>query len=315
MSYPIQIGTADNRMLMTAVFDDESAFKKDLVVADITSLVVQRVGAADVTVTVDSDDSAPDDAHVDGNLYNAGGGKYLVSVPDAAVASGSVSATLYGTWTDGADSGYFRGATHPLVNYDWQSLQYSGGANAVTITVKDDSDNLLENAVVELLSNNSIIDKQTTDENGVTSPTLTAPDGTYTRRVSVPTGGYSSDTDEAFAVSGATTETVVLTAHGPTPSAAGQVTGRGYVYVDGVATAGETVTIVGVRAPTSGTNSTGIVDKRNKSVTTDVNGMYQFTGLFPGVTYAVAAAGDVKETTIAADATGTVDLKTIVGSG
>lgn len=315
MSTPIQAGSTDQRLRFVAVKDDWSTYKTDLEIADIQTFAVQRKGAADVDVSPNELDDEPDDTHVDGNIYNAGAGEYVASVSDAAVATGAPSAKIYGTWTDGGDSGYLIGDEYPLVNYDWQSLQYSGGANAVTITVKDDSDNLLENAVVELLSNNSIIDKQTTDENGVTSPTLTAPDGTYTRRVSVPTGGYSSDTDEAFAVSGATTETVVLTAHGPTPSAAGQVTGRGYVYVDGVATAGETVTIVGVRAPTSGTNSTGIVDKRNKSVTTDVNGMYQFTGLFPGVTYAVAAAGDVKETTIAADATGTVDLKTIVGSG
>jgi len=313
MSTPIQAGSTDQRLRCVAVQDDWSTFKTDLQIADIQSLVVKRSGAADVTVTENALDTDPDDAHTDGNIYNAGGGEYLVSVPDAAVATGAPSVKIYGTWTDGGDSGYLIGDEYPLVGYDWQTLQYSGGANTVTITVDDDSDNLLENAEVTIWSNGTIIDRQSTNASGVA--TLNADDGTYTLIVAVPTGGYSSSTNSGFSVSGTTSASVELTAHVTTPSAAGQVTGRGYVYVDGVATAGKTVTIVGVRAPESGTNATGIVDQRNKSVTTDANGMYQFIGLFPGVTYAVAAAGDIQETTIPTDATGTVNLKTIVGSG
>jgi len=123
MSYPVHAGQSDKRLQMLAVVvadGVQTALKTDLVVADIQSLVVQRVGAADVTVTVDSDDSNPDDAHNDGNVYNRGGGEYLVSVPDAAVATGAVSARLYGTWADGGDSGTLVGDTHPLVNYAWQ---------------------------------------------------------------------------------------------------------------------------------------------------------------------------------------------------
>lgn len=313
MSTPIEAGSTDQRLRCVAVQDDYSTFKTDLQIADIQSLVVKRSGAADVTVTKNALDTDPDDAHTDGNIYNAGGGEYLVSVPDAAVATGAPSVKIYGTWTDGSDSGYLIGDEYPLVNYDWQSLQYSGGANTVTITVDDDSDNLLENAEVTIWSNGTIIDRQSTNESGVA--TLNADDGTYTLVVAVPTGGYSSSTNSSFAVSGATTGSVELTAHVTAPSAVGQVTGRGYVYVDGVATAGKTVTITGVKRPTSGVNSTGIVDERNDTATTDVNGMYQFTGLFPNVTYEVTAAGVSVQTTIASDASGTVDLNTIVGDG
>ena len=104
MSTPIQAGSTDQRLRCVAVLDDFSTFKTDLVAADITALAVKRVAAADVTVSVNTDDTNPDDSHTDGNIYNAGGGEYLVSVPDAAVASGTTAANLYGTWTDGGDT-------------------------------------------------------------------------------------------------------------------------------------------------------------------------------------------------------------------
>ena len=121
MSTPIQAGSTDQRLRCVAVQDDYSTFKTDLVIADIQSLVVKRSGAADVTVTENALDTDPDDAHTDGNIYNAGGGEYLVSVPDAAVATGAPSVKIYGTWTDGADSGYLIGDEYPLVGYNWQT--------------------------------------------------------------------------------------------------------------------------------------------------------------------------------------------------
>jgi len=150
MSTPIQAGSTNQRLRMVAVLNDYSTFKTDLVAADITALAVKRVGAADVTVSVNTDDSNPDDAHTDGNIYNAGGGEYLVSVPDAAVASGATSAKLYGTWTDGGESGFLIGDTHPLVSYDWQSSARSLTTAATTaIRAEIDSNSTQLAAILE----------------------------------------------------------------------------------------------------------------------------------------------------------------------
>ena len=141
MSTPIQAGSTDQRLRCVAVLNDFSTLKTDLVAADITALAVKRVAAADVTVSVNTDDSNPDDAHTDGNIYNAGGGEYLVSVPDAAVASGTTAANLYGTWTDGGDTGFLIGDTHPLVSYDWQSSDRSLTNTAIT-AIRDNAVNI-----------------------------------------------------------------------------------------------------------------------------------------------------------------------------
>jgi len=311
MSTPIQAGSTDQRLRCVAVQDDWSTFKTDLQIADIQSLVVKRSGAADVTVTENALDTDPDDAHTDGNIYNAGGGEYLVSVPDAAVATGAPSVKIYGTWTDGGDSGYLIGDEYPLVGYDWQTLQYSGGANTVTITVDDDSDNLLENAEVTIWSNGTIIDRQSTDASGVA--TLSADDNTYTLIVAVPTGGYSSSTNGSFTVSGTTAASVELTAHVTAPSDPGYVTG--YVYADNdgsTGVSGQTATLTIVKRPTTGSNATGLAVKHNRTATSDGNGKMQWLNLIPGATYSLSFGGKSVETPIATDATGEVELNTVV---
>lgn len=188
-----------------------------------------------------------------------------------------------------------------------------GGANTVTITVDDDSDNLLENAEVTIWSNGTIIDRKSTNASGVA--TLNADDGTYTLVVAVPTGGYSSSTNSSFAVSGATTGSVELTAHVTAPSAVGRVTGYGYTDIDGVVTASTSATLTGVGRPTSGSTSTGLLSNYNATNSSDSNGKVSFTNLIPGASYLLAYAGKTKKWDIPADATGEVAMDTIVGDG
>lgn len=153
MSYPVQAGQERLQML---AFTDSGAIKTGLTVADIQSLVMQRVGGADVTITVGSDDTDPDDAWSNGNMYERGNGEYLVSVE---VTEGAKSVRLYGTWDDGTDNGVLDGTTHPLVNYDWQSRSagvVAGSPTTLSLGVADmqwwvasDSagENIVENGV------------------------------------------------------------------------------------------------------------------------------------------------------------------------
>ena len=197
MSTPIQAGSTDQRLRCVAVQDDYSTFKTDLVIADIQSLVVKRAGAADVTVTENALDTDPDDAHVDGNVYNAGGGEYLVSVPDAAVASGAPSVKIYGTWTDGADSGYLIGDEYPLVGYDWQSSERSlttaattaiGTAFLSTALTKGTA-GTIERAFWQILKTQAVTDGTAVADAGNTvsqfQTNLTAPDGQYDHMILV----------------------------------------------------------------------------------------------------------------------------------
>jgi len=197
MSTPIQAGSTDQRLRCVAVQDDYSTFKTDLVIADIQSLVVKRSGAADVTVTENALDTDPDDAHTDGNIYNAGGGEYLVSVPDAAVASGAPSVKIYGTWTDGADSGFLIGDEYPLVGYDWQSSERSlttaattaiGTAFLSTALTKGTA-GTIERAFWQMLKTQAVTDGTAVADAGNTvtqfQTNLTAPDGQYDHMILV----------------------------------------------------------------------------------------------------------------------------------
>ena len=197
MSYPVQAGSTDKRLKMVAVLDDFSTFKTDLVAADITALAVKRVAAADVTVSVNTDDTNPDDSHTDGNIYNAGGGEYLVSVPDAAVASGTTAANLYGTWTDGGDTGFLIGDTHPLVSYDWQSSDRSLTGTAITAigtaflstTLTKGTAGTIERAFWQTLKSQAVTDGTAAADVGNTltqfQTNLTAPDGQYDHMILV----------------------------------------------------------------------------------------------------------------------------------
>jgi len=197
MSTPIQAGSTDQRLRCVAVQDDYSTFKTDLEIADIQSLVVKRAGAADVTVTENALDTDPDDAHTDGNIYNAGGGEYLVSVPDAAVASGAPSVKVYGTWTDGGDSGYLIGDEYPLVSYDWQSSERSlttaataaiGTAFLSTALTKGTA-GTIERAFWQMLKTQAVTDGTAVADAGNTvtqfQTNLTAPDGQYDHMILV----------------------------------------------------------------------------------------------------------------------------------
>ena len=197
MSTPIQAGSTDQRLRCVAVQDDYSTFKTDLQIADIQSLVVKRSGAADVTVTENALDTDPDDAHTDGNIYNAGGGEYLVSVPDAAVASGAPSVKIYGTWTDGGDSGYLIGDPYPLVGYDWQSSERSLTTAATTAigttflgtALTKGSAGTIERAFWQILKTQAVTDGTAVADAGNTvtqfQTNLTAPDSQYDHMILV----------------------------------------------------------------------------------------------------------------------------------
>lgn len=315
---PIKVGDTDKTLQGVAYVVSGgliTGVKTDLVVADIDSLYVIRDQSTAVTISSDgtglTNKTNQNDAHSDGAVWNPGDGTLFVDIPDAAVAVYAKDVQLKGAWTDGSDSGVIRGTPVSMVNYSWSNG--TGGANTVTITVDDDSDNLLANAVVELLSGNSLVDRQTTNGSGVA--TLNADDGTYTLRVSVPTGGYSSSTNTSFSVSGATSGSVELTALAPTPSSVGYVTGYLYTDVDGVRTGNTSVTLTIVGRPTSGNNSTGLAVDDNRTITSDGDGYAEWTNLVSGAKYRVSYAGVTVDTTIPADATGSVPLNTIVGDG
>lgn len=120
MSHPIVVGAADQKLRMVAFDSASGLVKTDLVAADIDTLVVSRSGSTDVSIASPSDKSNPDDAHSDGDVFNDGGGDYIVDVTDASVASYYPSVRIDGTWSDSGDStsGILVGYSHPMTVND-----------------------------------------------------------------------------------------------------------------------------------------------------------------------------------------------------
>lgn len=195
-------------------------------------------------------------------------------------------------------------------------VQGNGGANTVTITVKDDSDNLVANSVVQLLNGAALIDKKPTNASGVAL--LAADNGTYTRIVTVPGGGYSSDTDEAFEVDGATTGTVVLTAHTTASTVPNTVTGQYTVIQNGVAASGLSVQCKAWARPNSSSddNYAGLITIYDVTNQTNGSGVVQFTNLPTGYKYQlIYGTADPVITEIPNGSTGTVNLNSMAVPG
>lgn len=190
-----------------------------------------------------------------------------------------------------------------------------GGANTVTITVDDDSDNLLANAEVQLLSGGSLIDKQTTNGSGVA--TLAADDGTYTLIVSMPNGGYSSSTNTSFAVSGTTTGSVELTAHTTASTVPNTVTGQYTVYEDGAFASGVSVQCEAWARPSSSSddNYTGVIVDYDVTNQTNGSGLVQFTNMPTGFQYKITYGTSSVIVEVANGATGSVNLNSMAVPG
>lgn len=127
---PIQVG-ATNKTLQGVAYVVSGGLvtgvKTDIVVADIDTLYVRRDQTTAITISSDgtgmTDKVDQDDAHSDGAVWNAGGGKLIVDVPDTAFAVYAPDVELYGTWTDGSDSGIIRGTPVALTNgYTWATF-------------------------------------------------------------------------------------------------------------------------------------------------------------------------------------------------
>tara|TARA_R110000824_G_scaffold172434_1_gene350359 strand:+ start:66524 stop:67621 length:1098 start_codon:yes stop_codon:yes gene_type:complete len=122
MSHSIQTGDTDQTLIMVAYDTSDWSVKENLLAADITSLVITRVGAADVSLASPTDKATPDAGHTDQAVYDNGGGEYLVDITDASVAAFYPSVALAGTWTESgtgsAGSGVLIGYRHAMTADD-----------------------------------------------------------------------------------------------------------------------------------------------------------------------------------------------------
>lgn len=305
----VQRGSTD-QSAWVQLLNADGDYVTGLTYSDVTITVRRFLGGrlvSELSLTA-AELTAIDDPHTDGGFVEDSSRKrYRVDLQDAAVATGLDSADKVELKVEA--TGVVGNTSEEIVLVDELPWETGKGPYAINISVSDGSD--VADATCVLKSGSQVKARGTTDANG--DVTLYATNGTYT--LITYSDGHITQSQTVVVDGDDLNVSVTLTGNTPAASDPGQITGIGRVYVNGTATAGETVSITAVKRPTSGTNSTGIVDYRNQSTTTDANGDYEFTGLFPGVTYAVTAAGEIEETTIANDATGSVKLKTIVGSG
>ena len=182
------------------------------------------------------------------------------------------------------------------------------GAYTLTVTVNDGTDPL-QNAIVRLTEGiNTFF--ATTNASGVATFSVNA--ATYD--VAITKDGYSF-TPTTKVVSGTGSQTYSMTAVTITPSAPGQVTGYLTVYdEDGVIEADADVHIQQLQ-PVSGS---GIAyDGTTRTETSGVNGVVEFSGMFPGGRYRLWRGTDENNAvkfTLAANATDPVELSSIVGN-
>ncbi len=188
---------------------------------------------------------------------------------------------------------------------DNQSSSSGSGANTVTITVQTTGSVAIQGATVTAWSGVSIVGTGTTNASGVA--VLSLNDATYTLNVSA--SGFNGSS-ASLVVSGTTAHTYQLTALTITPSTPPEVTGWLVTRVDGVATAGISVTIAMSRTPTGDTGSLFVGDPT--TVESDEDGLCEFTGLIPDATYRIRRGGTTWEGTFVADDV-TFEIKSFVG--
>lgn len=181
-----------------------------------------------------------------------------------------------------------------------------GGARTVTITVNDGT-NALQNAKVRVTQGaESYVG--TTNASGVV--TFNLDDATWTIAITKPGYTYAGTT---LVVDGNESATYSMTAVTITPSSGSLVTGYWVCYSElGVVESGVSITMQATKVP----SDTGFaLDSAIRTATSGSDGVAQFTNLIPGATYRVQRnSGDYYTIKIADDATGSVELNSILGT-
>ncbi|GAB3691860.1 hypothetical protein GCM10027592_10210 [Spirosoma flavus] len=218
-------------------------------------------------------------------LADQGGDDELDSDP----IGGLVSFTLTsGQSSTSVDAGYYQ-LTASLGNLVFEDVNHNG--------IQDSGEPGIQGVVVTLISNGTAVASTTTDASGLYSFTGLTPGVPYSLSFSAPTGysatladqGGNDETDSDGNVLTGLTGTYSLTVNEVNNSIDmgyyRPASLNGYVWIDsdrdGVQDAGESP-LQGV-VVTLISNGTVVA-----STTTDVNGLYSFTGLTPGVPYSLS---------------------------
>lgn len=182
----------------------------------------------------------------------------------------------------------------------------SAGANTVTITVNDGT-NPVENAKVKV-SNGAESYRDTTNASGVVVFGLD--NATWGVVITKPLHTF---TLEDLIVGTDVEKTYSMTPLSIPPSDPGLVTGYLYCDTNGVAAAGIEVSIQQVAAAAATGYSHGAAWRTE---TSDADGLVSFTGLFPSAAYLLrrGSGGKLEKFTIPADAAGTLELGSVLGT-
>lgn len=141
----IQVGSTNKTLRFEAYLSD-GTLKTDLVAADVDTMLVRRSGLADVTIYNETgpvgsvgDKASPQAAHSDGDFLGMSNGRYTVDAPDTAFATAADEVQVYGTWTDGSDSGYFVGSPEQVVGYDPSATAVGAAVAGNEMGLSDDA--------------------------------------------------------------------------------------------------------------------------------------------------------------------------------
>jgi hypothetical protein len=179
------------------------------------------------------------------------------------------------------------------------------GARTVTVTVNDGT-TALQNAKVRMTSGAETY-TALTNVSGVCTFNLN--DATWV--VSITRNGYSFS-GTTLVVDGTETVTYSMSLVTITPSSSDKVTGYWTVLNENGVEAASVVVTIKARQPLRG--GAGVFhDAGERTATSNVNGLVQFTNLIPGWRYAVVANDDyVADFVVPADAVTSVELGSIV---
>jgi len=153
-----------------------------------------------------------------------------------------------------------------------------------TLTVDDGAGTVLEGAVVNARRGGVLKASGTTDASGEITDWVF---GAYTYDLSVRLDGYQPATDTIAVSADAWTKTISLTAIAVTASEPDMCTGYGSVYDEDGALEPDAIIYCKIVTWDSTINAGYSFDRATRSTTSDANGLYQFTNMFQGATYAV----------------------------
>lgn len=209
------------------------------------------------------------------NLYNAAGRLLLTDTRRLTLTTATFRTPLP--------------QTELLAAIDAIASSGGGGVNSVTITVNDGTDPI-QNATVDLVINGNHY-LGTTNVSGVAVISPDEGNGTYSVRISA--GGYSF-TPVSLVVSGDTSHTYSMSQTSISASPSGTVTGWLIAYDQyGSVESGVVHTLRIVSWPDSMAGES--YDVATRTATSAANGLVQFTGMLPGVRYAVKRNPDGRE--------------------